>query len=233
MDLAQAGQHSLQPRRLRHRNAADVQKVHRTGDALDPRVRIEADVKRTGDELNHVVLHAALNKQDWQQMNAGYWTALGDYTKQNAGLVTIDIGPGTYGTKRWTPIGAYEMYLRIDLCCIDSIDAAALKSLKIIIDTETNLFAHCHLQPGENRLTLAGTGEKGSASIDVSLHWEEAGRAKSASRQGIYSGDTWTVEANVDDPGQIRMQKLVYRYNRLRGVQTAEQQIQELPTAKA
>lgn len=197
------------------------------------RVQLQADIKRTGDKLNQVIVHAALDGQNWQQLTMGYWKVLAGYETATSGLVQIDITPDTYGTKRWTPVGAYEMCLRVDLLSVEDPTAVALKGLKLIIDTETNLFAHCHLQPGENRLTLAGSGQDGSASVDVAMHWQEAGRAKSAVRKGIYSGDSWVIEAPVDDPGQVRMQKVVYRYNQHRGVQTAEEQIQELPAARA
>jgi hypothetical protein len=46
VDLAQAGQHGLQPGRLGHRNAADVEEVHGTRDALQPRVRVQAEAGR-------------------------------------------------------------------------------------------------------------------------------------------------------------------------------------------
>jgi hypothetical protein len=46
VDLAQAGQHGLQPGRFGHRNAADVEEVHGPRDALQPRVRIQPEAGR-------------------------------------------------------------------------------------------------------------------------------------------------------------------------------------------
>jgi hypothetical protein len=37
----------------------------------------------------------------------------------------------------------------------------------------------------------------------------------------------------VDDPSQIRVQKMVYRYRRLQGVKAADQKMTDLATVKA
>jgi hypothetical protein len=200
---------------------------------LITRMQIQADIRRSGDETNHVALHGSLDKQNWQGLGAGYGSVPSTDKTADPGLVSADFTPDTYGTKRWTPLGAYQVYLRIDLVSTEKIEAVGLRRLKLIIDTETNLFAHCHLQPGQNRLRLAGAGRQGSASVDVALDWQEAGQAKSAERSGICTGDTWLIETHAKDPSQIRMQRVVYRYNQLRGVQTAREQIEELPAAKA
>ena len=180
---------------------------------LITRMQIEADIRRSGDETNHVALHGSLDRQGWQGLGAGYGSGPSTDKAANPDLLNVDITADTYGTKRWTPIGAYQVYLRIDLASIEAVEAVGLRGLKITIDTETNLFAHCHLQPGQNRLSLAGTGWQGSASLDVALEWQEAGQAKSAERRGIHAGDTWLLETHVQDPGQIRMRRMLYRYN--------------------
>ncbi len=185
------------------------------------RLRLEADILRTGDNLNHVILFGSLDNENWQQLTPGYWGNVGTLADKNAGQ--IDIGPETYGKTGWSPIGSYDLFLRIDLCSIENIDAVGVKGLKLVFDTETNLFAHCHLQPGENHLGLAGIGQQGSASVDVTLHWAEAGRAKSAVKQGVHAGDNWLIEANVDDPSQIRMQKIVYRHSGGKGATLASE----------
>jgi hypothetical protein len=190
-------------------------------------VRVEADIGRTGDELNHVILFGSVNGRDWQQLTKGFWGTQGSMVNANAGKVRVEIGPETYGAGSWSPIGSYDLYLRVDLCSVEDVDAVGLAGLKIIIDTETNLFAHCHLQPGENRLQLAGACEQGSAAVDVAIHWTEAGRPEVALLQPAYAGDAWLVEAHVDDPSQIRMDKVVYRYSHVRGVSPASAAAEE------
>ena len=147
-----------------------------------------------------MILFGSLNGQDWQQLTKGFWGTQGTVVDKNAGMVAVDMGPDTYGSGSWSPVGTYDLFLRIDLCSIEQISAVGLQSLKIVIDTETNLFAHCHLQPGENHLGMAGVCEKGPAAVDVALHWTEADRSKSAARQNVQAGDNWCVEVPVDDP---------------------------------
>lgn len=190
---------------------------------LITRMQVQADIRRSGDETNHIALHGSLDRQNWQGLGGDYCSVPSSDKTAGPGLLNVDITPDTYGTKRWTPIGAYQVYLRIDLASTEDIDAVGLKGLKFVIDTETNLFAHCHLQPGPNLLRLAGTGRQGSASVDVALDWQEADQGRSAERSGIHEGDTWRIETHVKDPGQIRMQRMVYRYGQLRGVETAAQ----------
>ncbi len=181
------------------------------------RMRIQADIRRTGERTNHAALHTSLDGENWQGLGADDYTAAPTDPAAAPGPVHVDIPLAAAAANRWTPAGAYQMYLRIDLASTEDIDAVGVKGLRLIIDTGTNLFAHCHLQPGPNRLHLAGTVGQGPASVDVTLDWQEADQATSASRSGLHAGDTWLIDTHVKDPARIRMQRLVYRYSPLDG----------------
>jgi hypothetical protein len=54
-----------------------------------------------------------------------------------------------------------------------------------------------------------------------------------AEHSGIYEGDAWRLEMHVTDPSRARMQRIMNRYSRPRGVQIGQEQIEELSAAKA